>query len=258
MEAFVESPQNQDQDQDLEPHVSTSFGENEDIFQDLLFFDMEQSGSFDDQIEHWLRDPPPELFEQEHLQPSDSDHSQIIASDMHLSTMITDGANTTARQLPVNSRGIMDQAFAAANSTDEATDEATSENLMKAGKTGTRFSREAVQLMRKWFFAHNYHPFPNEDERAMLQQQTGLDKNQIMTWFANTRRRNNISRTRDKSPYPTAARDIIRRPGTPNPHNTSSMNPLERWVDSPPENEPASMTAIARAVVSSPSACMRP
>lgn len=252
MDAFVESPQ--DQDQDLEPRVSASFGENEDIFQDLLFFDMEQSGSFDDQIEHWLREPPPELVEQEHLQLSDSDHSQIIASDMHLSTLITDAANTTVRQLPVNSGGIADQAFAGASSTDEA----TSENLMKAGKTGTRFSREAVKLMRKWFFAHSHHPFPNEDDRTMLQQQTGLDKNQIMTWFANTRRRNNISRTRDKSPYPTAARDIIRRPDTPNPHNTSSMNPLERWVDSPPENEPASMTAIARAVVSSPSACMRP
>ncbi|KIL88349.1 hypothetical protein FAVG1_08428 [Fusarium avenaceum] len=250
MDGFADPPRDQDQDQELEPHISNSFGGNEDIFQDLSYFDVEQLGSFDDQMEHWLRVPPPELVEQELLLPSDSEHSQIITSDMNLSTLLVDAADPTARQLRANSGRTIDQASAAASSADEA----ASENLIKVSKPGTRFSREAVKLLRKWFLAHSHHPFPDENDRTMLQQQTGLEKTQVMTWFANTRRRNNITRTRDKSPYPTEARDILPRPGTPLPRDSSSMNPLERWVDSPPENEPVSMTVIARAVASSPSA----
>ncbi|KAM0228606.1 hypothetical protein ACHAPO_010578 [Fusarium lateritium] len=44
--------------------------------------------------------------------------------------------------------------------------------------------------------------------------------------------------------------DIPPRPGTPAVRNTSEMDPLQRWVDSPPEDEPAAVTAIARAVAS--------
>jgi len=95
----------------------------------------------------------------------------------------------------------------------------------------------------------------------MLQHQTGLTKTQILNWLANARRRGKIpdlssSRTaspRAQSPS-TAPKDIPRRPraGTPAPlERTPFLNPLERWVDSPPEHEPATATAIAHAVASS-------
>ncbi|KAF5989874.1 monocarboxylate transporter [Fusarium bulbicola] len=76
-----------------------------------------------------------------------------------------------------------------------------------------------------------------------------------MNWFANARRRDKMVRSRDDLPCPTKAMDVPRRPDTPAPRRaTDSMNPLERWVESPPENEPASAVDIARAMASSPPA----
>ncbi|KAJ4135256.1 hypothetical protein NW768_004878 [Fusarium equiseti] len=90
--------------------------------------------------------------------------------------------------------------------------------------------------------------FTRESERKMLQEETGLTKTQISNWLANARRRGKIPSSAS-SPR-TKAMDIPPRPGTPAVRNTSDMDPLQRWVDSPPEDEPAAVTAIARAVAS--------
>lgn len=123
-------------------------------------------------------------------------------------------------------------------------------------KIGTRFSKESLRILRNWLSTHGRHPFPNDDEKRLLQLQTGLTKTQILNWLANARRRGKIpdyaasSRRQDASAEPL---EIPQRPGTPAPrHREPSLNPLERWVDSPPEHEPASATAIARAMASSP------
>ncbi|KAH7001034.1 hypothetical protein EDB80DRAFT_581081 [Ilyonectria destructans] len=125
--------------------------------------------------------------------------------------------------------------------------------IQPPAKVGTRLSRESVRILRNWFSAHQSRPFPSDSEKRSLQNQTGLTRTQILNWLANTRRRNKISASRTASPQSgqTNPVDIPRRPGTPAfGHHSSSMNPLERWVDSPPENEPASVSAIARAVAS--------
>jgi hypothetical protein len=121
-------------------------------------------------------------------------------------------------------------------------------------KIGARFSRESVKILKNWLSSHSRHPYPSEEEKEMLQRHTGLNKTQISNWLANARRRGKIQPNRSTSPHVrntwTGPIDIPRRPGTPAFDSTRSMNPLERWVDSPPENEPASVTAIARAVAS--------
>jgi hypothetical protein len=138
-------------------------------------------------------------------------------------------------------------------------DEGTSQNSIQTSKMGVRFTQDTVKILRKWFLTHSHHPFPDGNEKKMLQQQTGLNKTQIMNWFANARRRDSMLRSRNDSPCPTKAMDMPQRPDTPAPHRaTDSMNPLERWVESPPENEPASAVDIARAMASSPPACMDP
>jgi len=120
-----------------------------------------------------------------------------------------------------------------------------------ARKAGARFSRESVKILKNWLSTHSKHPYPNEDEKKMLQKQTGLDKIQITNWLANARRRKKIVAPRSTSPGVrtwTNAIDIPQRRGTP---SLEHMNPLQRWQNSPPENEPASVTAIARAVTAS-------
>ncbi|KAI1197967.1 hypothetical protein F5X97DRAFT_300740 [Nemania serpens] len=120
-------------------------------------------------------------------------------------------------------------------------------------KIGARFSRESVKVLKNWVGTHSHHPYPTDEERESLQKITGLNKTQITNWLANARRRGKIQPTRATSPHIgrvyAQAIDIPPRRGTPGLFE--NMNPLQRWENSPPENEPASVTAIARAVSAS-------
>ncbi|KAI0161042.1 hypothetical protein GGR52DRAFT_157183 [Hypoxylon sp. FL1284] len=117
-------------------------------------------------------------------------------------------------------------------------------------KIGARFSRESVKILKNWVSTHSRHPYPTEDEKEGLQKLTGLNKTQITNWLANARRRGKIQPTRATSPHIgrgyVQAIDIPQRRGTL--AQFENMNPLQRWANSPPENEPASVAAIARAV----------
>jgi hypothetical protein len=134
-------------------------------------------------------------------------------------------------------------------STDHLTDE-TGGLEPKGRKTGTRFSRESVRILKKWLSAHTDHPYPTDDEKDRLKRQTGLKRSQISNWLANARRRGKIpSNPRSQSPsLGISATRGIAMPSRVDPASFKNMNPLERWKISPPENEPASVSAIANAV----------
>lgn len=122
-------------------------------------------------------------------------------------------------------------------------------------KIGARFSRESVRILKTWLTTHNRHPYPSDEEKELLQRKTGLNKTQITNWLANARRRGKVhTAPRSTSPHPgtwsTGPMDIPQRRGTP---ALETMNPLQRWEHSPPEHEPASITAISRAVTASSS-----
>lgn len=131
-------------------------------------------------------------------------------------------------------------------------------NSVNPPKIGSRFSRESSKLLKQWFSNHYHYPYPSKEEMKMLQHQTGLSKTQISNWLSNTRRREKMHHSTQSSQRATAAVDsntssinIPRRPDTPTVEkrrNCRTMGPLERWVDSPPESEPATVTAIANAV----------
>lgn len=115
-----------------------------------------------------------------------------------------------------------------------------------------KFSRESLRVLRAWMSSHHRYPYPSEEDKEHLKEQTSLSKSQIVNWMANTRRKG-----RARAPLLTLAPvmnlavaspvDIPRRP-TP---AIEQMNPFERWKHSPPESEPASAAAIARAINSS-------
>lgn len=129
----------------------------------------------------------------------------------------------------------------------------SSTNLQLPPKIGARFSRESVKVLKNWVATHSHHPYPTDEERESLQKITGLNKTQIINWLANARRRGKIQPTRATSPHIgrgyAQAVDIPQRRGTSGLFE--DMNPLQRWANSPPENEPASVTDIARAVSAS-------
>ncbi|KAF4947409.1 hypothetical protein FGADI_10480 [Fusarium gaditjirri] len=123
-------------------------------------------------------------------------------------------------------------------------------------KIGHRFTLDAIRSLKDWFARNIDNPYPNEEEKNMLELQTGLTRTQITNWLANARRR----RTTADSGTQTASGKSGKVPseytptraGTPIPRRRSEkgMHPLQRWVDSPPENEPAAVSAIARAMAS--------
>lgn len=58
-------------------------------------------------------------------------------------------------------------------------------------KIGPRFSRECVQIRKRWLALHSYHPYPSEDDKLMLQRDTCLSKTQVYNWVTNDRRTRN-------------------------------------------------------------------
>ncbi|RMJ16199.1 hypothetical protein CDV36_004126 [Fusarium kuroshium] len=121
-------------------------------------------------------------------------------------------------------------------------------------KIGHRFTRESARVLKRWFSEHSEHPYPSEEEKTMLQCQTGLSRTQVTNWLANARRRRAADGSaRASSRGRSGSAQTSRRAGTPIPRSNASyrnMDPLQRWVDSPPENEPAAASAIARAMAS--------
>ncbi|KAE9966919.1 hypothetical protein BLS_006682 [Venturia inaequalis] len=129
-------------------------------------------------------------------------------------------------------------------------------------KTGTRFPRTAVKILKDWMDLHRDNPYPTEEEKDELKMLTGLKSAQISNWLANTRRR---TKTKSRGVSPS-----IRSPAWPTTSSASTsaainipfdkkeirhngktwdrMTPFERWQHSPPENEPASVTDIAQAL----------
>ncbi|ESZ95442.1 hypothetical protein SBOR_4183 [Sclerotinia borealis F-4128] len=140
------------------------------------------------------------------------------------------------------------------SSTDLPALKTSTENLKRdvgdnSSKVGVRFSRQSVRILKDWLGLHHRHPYPTDSERDALMSKTGLNKTQITNWLANARRR---GKSRSTITPPTVgnhanAMDIPRK-ATP---ALEHMNPLERWAHSPPEHEPASATAIAKAVTAS-------
>ncbi|KAM6530280.1 hypothetical protein FALCPG4_008407 [Fusarium falciforme] len=127
-------------------------------------------------------------------------------------------------------------------------------------KSGRRFSTRVAKILRNWFAAHHQHPYATAQDLERLQGQTGLSRQQVTNWLVNARRR---SKPPSSQLQPSYIRDatqstsgspgtinIPRRPPTPMP--CEQMSPLQRWQNSPPECEPATVASISRAVAASP------
>ncbi|KAL4941354.1 hypothetical protein BDV06DRAFT_4322 [Aspergillus oleicola] len=114
----------------------------------------------------------------------------------------------------------------------------------RARKSSSRLSREAVRILKSWLYDHSDRPYPTEEEKEDLKLRTGLRRTQITNWLANARRRGKIRpAARSSSPVPGAI-EIPRQPEV----DHTLMTPLERWKYSPPENEPAAISNILRAL----------
>lgn len=133
------------------------------------------------------------------------------------------------------------QSFAQDDSQQPSTTRATSG--IGSRRVNTR-SVKKTRVLKNWFACHLEHPYPSEDEKAMLAKQAGLSRTQVVNWFANNRRRHRVS-----SQAQAEKSNRFFPQGSPMPRSLlSDLSPIERWKNSPPEEEPASASAIHKAL----------
>lgn len=69
-------------------------------------------------------------------------------------------------------------------------------------RTSARFPRSTTLVLKRWLDAHAENPYPTENEKEALKEETGLTLNQITTWLANARRRGKARSKQAASPIP--------------------------------------------------------
>lgn len=75
------------------------------------------------------------------------------------------------------------QTNAASSATTTATgDDAPAPPVTNAGR---KLPNIATSLLRKWLLEHADHPYPNEQEKRMLCEKTGLRMDQLSNWMTN-------------------------------------------------------------------------
>jgi hypothetical protein len=173
-----------------------------------------------------------------HLQPSPGHLSSMHAwpTDAALNTSELDRSQRLTPEI---------QTF---SSLSPSPDSHSRENSDGSVKTGARFSRETVKILKHWLISHSKHPYPTEQEKEELKRKTGLSKIQITNWLANARRRGIAKGGRGISPLPNSSSSALKVPRIGEDNKPlQEMDPLERWQHEPPEHEPATIKDIANA-----------
>jgi hypothetical protein len=127
-----------------------------------------------------------------------------------------------------------------------AAEEEAEEDASRLSRNKRTISRMTgrTRALRNWFSSHLDHPYPSKEEKAILVEESGLSATQVDNWFTNERRRR---RHQEK----TAARKAFPQ-GSPKPsRRLSEMTPLERWRNSPPEEDHLSPSVLETFINSS-------
>ncbi|KIO23900.1 hypothetical protein M407DRAFT_77617 [Tulasnella calospora MUT 4182] len=71
-----------------------------------------------------------------------------------------------------------------------AGDDAPAPPVVKAGR---KLPKPVTDFLRKWLLEHADHPYPNEQEKKMLCEKTGLTMHQLSNWMINVSFQNFIA-----------------------------------------------------------------
>jgi len=82
-----------------------------------------------------------------------------------------------------------DASNASVGSADGSCDDDDPTGKSKNSKKRGIFPKVATNILRAWLFQHLTHPYPSEDQKKQLAQDTGLSILQVNNWFINARRR---------------------------------------------------------------------
>ncbi|XP_078412625.1 homeobox protein Meis1b isoform X4 [Cetorhinus maximus] len=103
------------------------------------------------------------------------------------------------------------------------------------------FPKVATNIMRAWLFQHLTHPYPSEEQKKQLAQDTGLTILQVNNWFINARRRIvqpmiDQSNRAGKSPIVTVFKS--RRRKASSSHSLGEPLPVSQGAPYNPDGQP--------------------
>ncbi|XP_057414620.1 homeobox protein Meis1 isoform X3 [Balaenoptera acutorostrata] len=103
------------------------------------------------------------------------------------------------------------------------------------------FPKVATNIMRAWLFQHLTHPYPSEEQKKQLAQDTGLTILQVNNWFINARRRIvqpmiDQSNRAGKSPIVTVFKS--RRRKASSSHSPGGPIPVSQGTPYNPDGQP--------------------
>ncbi|KAH8432482.1 uncharacterized protein LDX57_010119 [Aspergillus melleus] len=119
-----------------------------------------------------------------------------------------------------------------------------------APSKSSRLPDTTTKVLRQWFENHAEYPYPNKNEKSSLAKEAGLQIHQVSTWFSNARRRRKRG-SPGNGPLVSSSLDGLDESRKATHVQDPAMCPLDRWRNSPPELEGASLEAIVSAVASS-------
>lgn len=131
------------------------------------------------------------------LSPSSPDEASPASSGcssptLYASTETTPPASTPSkrRSRKHSSSSSSSSSLSSSSSSLPSTSSTPSNKTKQGGRTrGGHFPKETTDLLKQWLFAHTEHPYPTEEEKLLLAENTGLTVKQINYWFTNSRRR---------------------------------------------------------------------
>mmetsp|Transcript_6690 Transcript_6690/g.17497 ORF Transcript_6690/g.17497 Transcript_6690/m.17497 type:complete len:147 (-) Transcript_6690:284-724(-) len=96
---------------------------------------------------------------------------------------------TVAEQYPAWKGSQLEVADGGGSTADGA---AVSARAPRVGHPSRRqnFTPEQTAVLMNWFQDHLIDPYPKQDEKLILAQQTGIEVRQVEHWFTNKRKRN--------------------------------------------------------------------
>lgn len=147
-------------------------------------------------------------------------------------------------------------AFAPPQHEGSLTDDETSKTA-KARPKITRHAKGSTRILNEWFVSHSTYPYPTEEEKEILAARTGLTNRQVSFWFVNARRRRTTWGPQYASSSLTAPLSLSTCDRLPD-NGWEDMAPMDRWRHTPPDQEGASLSAIAQAAERSPQASSAP
>lgn len=101
----------------------------------------------------------------------------------------TDNNSEAGKSVDSFSLGLSPHGDASVGSGDGTGEDEDEDRGKKRQKKRGIFPKVATNIMRAWLFQHLTHPYPSEDQKKQLAQDTGLTILQVNNWFINARRR---------------------------------------------------------------------